>query len=466
MQGQFVTDRRTSFGSGVTSPSGENSLLAMKSESGHRGLPSEPVDRLTGPLAKFLHIEAASGIVLLVFALAALILANSPWSEGFLAFWKTPVGFSAGSVQMTHSLKHWINDGLMTIFFFVVGLEVKREMVTGQLRELRQAALPVAAALGGMVCPAVLYLMLESSGPGSRGWGIPMATDIAFLVGCVALLGSRVPRQLRIMLLSIAIVDDIGAILVIAIGYTESINFVALGAGAAGIALVIVAARAGVRAIPVYGFIGVGIWFAFHESGIHATLAGVILGLLTPAKSWVSHGRISEIMEKTGHMLSGDGFKTDSELRHFLRTVTVGSREVTCPLERLETGLHPWVGFVIMPLFAFANAGVVFSSESIVTPVAMAVMAGLIIGKPLGIVGFSWLAVRFGGLRLPDAVNWPMLAAGGCLAGIGFTMALFIADLALDNPFLDQAKTGILLASGLCAVIGMLVLSWTTRKGT
>ena len=436
----------------------------MTSDLRDPNLPREPVDRLTGPLVKFLHIEAAGGIVLLVFALAALILANSPWSEGFLAIWKTPLGFSVGSFEMTHSLKHWINDGLMTIFFFVVGLEVKREMVLGELRDPRQAVLPVAAAIGGMVCPALLYLALEPSGPGARGWGIPMATDIAFLVGCVALLGPRVPRQLRVMLLSLAIVDDIGAILVIAIGYTDHLNMAALGMGFMGVLLVVVAQRIGVRSVPVYGIIGIGVWFAFHESGIHATLVGVIMGLLTPARSWVSHGGITEIIERTGHLVQGEGFKTDSELRQLMKTVTVGSREAISPLVRLETGLHPWVGFVIMPLFAFANAGVVFSSESIMTPVAMAVMAGLVIGKPLGIVVFSWLAVRSGRARLPAGVTWPMLTAGGCLAGIGFTMALFIADLALDAPYLDPAKTGILLASGLSAVIGMLALRWTIRK--
>ena len=436
----------------------------MKPESPQPNLPSEPVDRLTGPLGKFLHIEAASGIVLLVFALTALILANSPWSESFLAFWKIPIGFSAGDYQVSHSLRHWINDGLMTIFFFVVGLEVKRELVVGELRSLRQATLPVAAAIGGMVVPAAFYLMLQPSGDGARGWGIPMATDIAFLVGCVALLGRGVPKQLRVMLLSIAIVDDIGAILVIAIGYTDSLNLVALGIGGGGIIAVTLASRMGVRSIPIYGLLGVGIWYAFHESGIHATLAGVILGLQTPARSWVSQGRIGQIMEKTGHLLSGDGFKTDAELRQLLQTLEIGSREAVSPPLRLETMLHPWVGFVIMPIFAFANAGVVFTSGALTTSVAMAVMAGLVLGKPVGIVLFSWLAVRSGKAQLPQGVSWLMLTAGGCLAGIGFTMALFIADLALEAPMLDQAKTGILLASGISAVLGMVMLRRAIRK--
>ena len=291
-----------------------------------------------------------------------------------------------------------------------------------------------------------------------------MATDIAFLVGCVALLGRGVPKQVRVMLLSIAIVDDIGAILVIAIGYTDSLNLVALGIGGGGIIAVTLASRMGVRSIPIYGLLGVGIWYAFHESGIHATLAGVILGLQTPARSWVSQGRIGQIMEKTGHLLSGDGFKTDAELRQLLQTLEIGSREAVSPLLRLETMLHPWVGFVIMPIFAFANAGVVFTSGALTTSVAMAVMAGLVLGKPVGIVLFSWLAVRSGKAQLPQGVSWLMLTAGGCLAGIGFTMALFIADLALEAPMLDQAKTGILLASGISAVLGMVMLRRAIRK--
>tara|TARA_R110000850_G_scaffold30618_5_gene84091 strand:+ start:353 stop:1690 length:1338 start_codon:yes stop_codon:yes gene_type:complete len=430
----------------------------MKHASPKSDLPSEPVDRLTGTLGKFLHIEAASGIVLLVFALTALILANSPFSEGFLAFWKTPVGFNAGDYHVSHSLRHWINDGLMTIFFFVVGLEVKREMVMGELRSLRQATLPVAAAIGGMVLPAALYLLLQHSGPGVRGWGIPMATDIAFLVGCVALLGSGVPKQLRVMLLSIAIVDDIGAILVIAIGYTDSINLFALGIGVLGIALITLATRMGVRSIPIYTLLGITIWYAFHESGIHATLAGVILGLQTPARSWVSQGRLGQIIEKSGNLINGERFKTDAELRQLLHTVEIGSREAISPLLRLETMLHPWVGFFIMPVFAFANAGVVFTADAMTTSVAMSVMAGLVLGKPMGIVLFSWLAIKFAKAQLPEGVTWMMLTAGGFLAGIGFTMALFIADLALEAPILDQAKTGILLASGIAAVIGMVLL--------
>ena len=384
--------------------------------------PAEPISRF---MARFLHVETASGIVLLLFALAAVVLANSPASERFLSFWQTPVGFSFGSFEMHHSLKHWINDGLMVIFFFVIGLEVKREMVLGELRELRTASLPMIAALGGMLAPAALYLSVQWGQPGQRGWGIPVATDIAFVVGCLAALGRRVPHSLRILLLSLAIADDIGAILVIAMGYSHSLHWWALGCGVLGIGAVILLARIGVRSITVYALLGVGVWLGFHESGVHATIAGVILGLLTPAQPSIGKGLLAETLS---------------------------------PLERLETALHPWVSFGILPLFAFANAGVPVRAGAFANPVAIAVILGLMLGKPIGITLFSWLAVRTGLSRRPADISWGVLAAGGVLAGIGFTMSLFITGLALEEPLQDAAKVGILSASILCAAIGTALL--------
>jgi NhaA family Na+:H+ antiporter len=249
-----------------------------------RGLPREPIARLTEPIERFMHVESASGVVLLVATVTALALANSGFSEAFLGFWKTPLGFEIGSFQMRHSLAHWINDGLMAIFFFVIGLEVKREIVHGELGDPRQAVLPIAAAVGGMVVPAVIYLTLQGDGPAASGWGIPMATDIAFVVGCLALFGPRVPRGLRVLLLTVAIVDDIGAILVIAVAYTDTIGWGALAAGLVGIGAIGVLSRLGVRGFGMYGLLGLGVWLAFHESGVHATIAGVILGLMTPAR--------------------------------------------------------------------------------------------------------------------------------------------------------------------------------------
>ena len=391
-------------------------------------LPRAPIDRLAGPFTRFLHVEAASGIVLLLFTAAALALANSPFAEGFLGIWKTQVGFEIGDFQMSHSLKHWINDGLMAVFFFVIGLEVKREIVLGELRDIRRAALPIAAALGGMVVPPAIYLSLQAGQPAEWGWGIPMATDIAFVVGCMAVLGSRIPHGLRVLLLSLAIADDIGAILVIAIGYTEAIHWGALAWGVAGIAGVSVLARLGVRSVGVYTVLGAGIWFAFHESGIHATIAGVILGLMTPARGYLSESLFGQILTRATQVIQGGGFEGLSDRAGRVRRFQQAAREPISPLEYLESSLHPWVAFLIMPLFALANAGVPFQLSDLGDPVALAVGISLVVGKPLGIVAFSALAVRLGLASLPEGVGWGALAGGGFLAGIGFTMALFIAE--------------------------------------
>jgi NhaA family Na+:H+ antiporter len=428
-------------------------------------LPEQPIDRLVGPLARFLHVEAASGIVLLLVTAAALALANSPLAEGFLGIWKTPLGFELGDFQMRHSLKHWINDGLMAVFFFVIGLEVKRELAIGELRDARRAALPIAAALGGMVAPAGIYLALQAGQPAEAGWGIPMATDIAFVVGCMAVLGPRIPRALRVLLLSLAIADDIGAILVIAIGYTETIHWGALAWGAAGIAGVSALTRLGVRSFGVYTALGAGVWFAFHESGIHATIAGVIIGLMTPARSYLSESLFGEMLARAAQVLHGGGLEGLSDRAGRVRRLQRATRELISPLEYLENLLHPWVGFVIMPLFAFANAGVPFALADLGDPVALAVGISLVIGKPLGIVAVSALAVRLGLARLPDGVGWGALAGGGALAGIGFTMALFIAGLALDGPDLNAAKVGILAGSALAAVAGVGILRALLRPG-
>jgi NhaA family Na+:H+ antiporter len=425
---------------------------------GKARLPAKPIDRVVEPVVRFLHVESASGVVLLLFTLAAILLANSPLSQTFLGFWKTPVGFSVGAFEMRHSMQHWINDGLMVIFFFVIGLEVKRELVLGELRELRAAALPVAAALGGMVAPAILYLAFQWNEPGSDGWGIPMATDIAFVVGCLAVLGPRVPHSLRILLLSLAIADDVGAILVIAIGYTSELRVSALAWGVAGIGLVMLLARLGVRSSSLYALLGVGIWLGFHESGIHATIAGVILGLLTPARPWVSDSLLAHFVRDLGGILQGDPQGETQQRTAVVRSVERATRETISPVERLEATLHPWVSFVIMPLFAFANAGVPINLRAFTDSVAVAVAVGLAVGKPVGIVLFSWIAVRAGLTKLPAGVSWGVLAAGGVLAGIGFTMALFIAGLALGDGLLDAAKIGVLSGSALCAALGMGLL--------
>ncbi|MBL8860466.1 MAG: Na+/H+ antiporter NhaA [Planctomycetes bacterium] len=426
-------------------------------------LPDEPIDRLAQPIGRFLHIEAASGFVLLACTVLALALSNTAAAEGFLGFWSTPVRIGFGDASVEHSLQHWINDGLMAVFFFVIGLEVKRELALGELRDMRRAALPIAAALGGMAVPAALYLAFVNEGPGARGWGIPMATDIAFVVGCMAVLGRRVPPSLRILLLSLAVADDIGAILVIAIGYTETIHLLPLGVGAAGIAAISILARLGVRNFMTYVLLGVVVWVGFYASGVHATIAGVILGIQTPARAYLRGDRFAEVLERARAVFQSGDWSSIERRAEKVRALQHAARETISPLEYLESLLHPWVGFVIMPLFALANAGVTITASGFADPIATAVGVGLLVGKPVGIVLFSFLAVRLGLAALPAGVGWRQMTGAGFLAGIGFTMALFIAGLALVGPALDAAKVGILAGSALAATIGMVMLAMPAR---
>jgi Na+:H+ antiporter, NhaA family len=417
-------------------------------------MPTEPVHRLTAPVIRFLHVQSASGVVLLLATVTALVLANSTATEAVHHFWMTTIGFTVGEFSLEMSLEHWINDALMAVFFFVVGLEVKREIVLGELRELRKAALPIAAALGGMLAPALIYFSLQRGMPGESGWGIPMATDIAFVVGCMAVLGERVPHGLRVMLLSLAIVDDIGAILVIAFAYSSDLSTDWLLAALVGLILVHLTARVGVRGFFPYVVLGAFVWLAVYKSGIHATIAGVALGLMTPARNYINRGLFGEMLEQLREVFQGedDEALTDAER---VRRFQWAARETLSPLGYLEATLHPWVAFVIMPVFALANAGVAFEVAKLSDPVAIAVALGLLVGKPIGILAFCFLSVRAKVAALPSGVSWGMIAAGGLLSGIGFTMALFIANLALDPALLSAGKIGVLCASAAAAVLGM-----------
>jgi NhaA family Na+:H+ antiporter len=376
---------------------------------------------LSQSLRRFLELESAGGIVLLAATAAALLWANSPWKAGYDTLWDTRVVVDVGWLHFSESLRAVVNDGLMTVFFFVVGLEIKRELVAGELREPQAVGLPVLAALGGMVVPAAIYAAFNAGGPGSAGWGVPMATDIAFAVGVVALLGDRIPGPLRLYLLTLAIVDDIGAILVIAAFYSAGLSWPWLGAAAGGLCAVVALRRLRVWYPPVYIVIGAAVWFAMHESGVHATIAGVALGLLTPARP-----------------------------RQPARASVA---------ERLESALHPWTSFGVVPLFALANAGVMVSAgalaDTFTSGVGGGIMLGLVLGKPLGITAASWLAVRLGLGRLPEGVSWRQLIAVAAVAGIGFTVSLFIAGLAFDDAELrDMATLAILVASVLAALLG------------
>jgi NhaA family Na+:H+ antiporter len=427
-------------------------------------LPKAPIQRLTRPFARFLEIESASGLILLVCAVVAMVAANSALADPYHHFFETHVRIGIADFTLDQPIHFWINDALMTLFFFVVGLEIKRELVAGELSSPQKALLPVIAAVGGMVVPALIYLALEIGLPGERGWGIPMATDIAFVVGVLAVFGQRVPFALKIFLLALAIVDDIGAILVIAVAYSTDLNWYAMGLAVAGFGVIYILNRLGVRTVSVYILFGAGIWLAVLKSGVHPTIAGVMLGLLTPASAWVGQTTLREALSAMMNRLAqGDG----RELHQLdLKRLQFHAREAASPLERLEMALLPWVGFIIMPLFALANAGVHVHPESIYDRVAVAVALGLLVGKPIGIVGFSYLAVKLGLAEPPTGVSWRVLFAGGCLGGIGFTMSLFVAQLAFPThpELLDGGKIGILVGSSLSAAVGIMLLLITLPK--
>ncbi len=422
--------------------------------------------RFVQPALAFTHAEAASGIVLMIAAVIALVWANLPIGESYEAFWGIHLDFTLGPIHLEETLRGIINDGFMAIFFFVVGLEIKRELVSGELQDPKAAALPAIAALGGMAVPALVYLAFAAGGDAARGWGIPMATDIAFSIGVVALLGTRVPVGAKLFLLALAIADDIGAILVIATFYTEDLSIPYLAAGIVGLAAIYGANRAGVRAIPFYVVLAVVTWYFFLESGVHATLAGVALGLLTPAAPLIGSAQFDQLARRiidTYPVDDGSVYsraKVDEEARSLARVAT----ESVAPLNRLEESLHLWSSFAIVPMFALANAGIRFEgvsiAEAITHPVALGVAFGLVFGKTIGITLFTWLAVRLGVGKLPSQTGWSHVVGVAMLAGIGFTVALFIAGLAFPtHPELaDRAKVGIFVGSAIAGVLGYVTL--------
>jgi NhaA family Na+:H+ antiporter len=432
------------------------------------GMPETPIGRWAQPFVRFFQIESASGFLLLACTAVALLLANSPWSESFAEIWQIRLHIGVGDFELNKSLLLFINDGLMTIFFFVVGLEIKRELVAGELRDPRKAALPIAAALGGMIVPAGIYLLLQGGQPGQSGWGVPVPTDIAFVAGFLALLGSRVPASLKIMLMSLAIVDDIGAILLIAIFYSADVSWLALGLASMGLATTYFLNRIGVRQVSVYVVVGAGVWLAVLKSGVHPTVAGVVLGFMTPATAWAGTAGFPNVLTKVLERLVKGADDSSTKQRHrALSQLATTAREGTSPLERLEFGLHPWVAFLIMPLFALANAGVGIEVAILGSPVALAVATGLVLGKPIGIVLFSWIATRLGIARVPAEVNWKIMLGAGCLAGIGFTMSIFIAGSALQGDLLDDGKIGTLAGSAISAILGcVLLLVFLPKRST
>ena len=430
-----------------------------------------PIQKILKPIQSFIKLETSGGILLLLCTVVALVWANSPWSNSYTSLWQTPFTIGFGEFVLNKAFILWINDGLMAIFFFVVGLEIKRELLSGELSSFRKAALPIAAAIGGMVVPAGIYFLINRGTEGAAGWGIPMATDIAFALGVLAMLGKRAPLALKIFLTALAIVDDIGAVLVIALFYTAQISWTSLGIGAILLVALFAANRLGVRAILVYMILGAALWLAFLKSGVHATIAGVLLAFTIPARSVIDHNAFRSLLNAVSDKLvkrndeREDKEKTDDE-QAAVHTLEKACEMVESPLQRLEHGLHPWVTYMIIPVFALANAGVTISGSftaSLTSQVSLGIIFGLIFGKQIGVTLFSWLAVKTKMADLPANVSWRQIYGVSCLAGIGFTMSLFIATLGFGESMnLTYSKIGILAASLISGIAGWLLL-FSTR---
>lgn len=424
---------------------------------------------VTRPLQRFLHAEQAGGVMLIIGAIIGLIWANSPWVEGYHHLMEQVVSVNLQILVLSFPLHHWINDGLMTLFFQAVGLEIKREIVHGSLAGIRQAALPVIAALGGMIVPAGIYFLFTAGTPAVHGWGVPVATDIAFALGVLSLLGDRVPVSAKVFLLAFATVDDIGGILIIAIFYSGAISWAALAACAGLIVLTLVLRRVQVRNPGIYGLLGVLLWVAMLKSGIHAAIAGVILGLLSPAHGFSSTRDFLQTAQRLVERLREAMQRHDvQETRELLGQIEEAARNTEEPLEWLERLLRPWVSFLVLPIFALANSGVELTAEqmrqAVSSPVALGIFAGLVAGKVIGVGGASWLAVRLRVATMPPEVGVRTMTGICLLAGIGFTVSLFIVNLAFADPVhIADAKIGVLGASAVAAAAGYVYL-WRTTK--
>lgn len=412
---------------------------------------------------EFAGLSASAGLLMLVAALLALAWANSPWNASYVALWHTELAISFGDFSLPLSLHRWINDGLIVIFFFVIGLEIKRELVAGELSDPRQAALPIAAAVGGMVFPATIYLLFNAGGDASSGWGVPMATDTAFALGLMAMLGRRVPLSLKIFVAALAIADDVGAILVLALFYTTDISLPSLGVAGTLFGAALALNRARVYRVLPYALVGIALWLAMFFSGIHTTLAGVLLALTIPTRSPPDTiGLLGQSMSAF-HSLEAPphGERNESRFQSTVRTLETVVERLLSPAQRMERDLQPWSAYLILPLFALANAGIVLSADAfdLLHPVSAGIILGLVLGKPLGITLGAWLAVRTRLAAEPSDYSWRQLAGGACLCGIGFTMSIFIASAAFVEPAaLMLAKLSVILASLIAGTIGWFIL--------
>ncbi len=432
--------------------------------------------RVLQPFQAFLEREAASAVLLVSGAFVAMVWANSPWGHSYHTFWHTPVSFTFGDRVLTKPFLDWIDEGLMSIFFFTVGLEIKREILVGELASVKKALLPVTAALGGMVLPAAIFGALNAGTEEIVGWGIPMATDIAFALGAVALLGNRVPLSLRVFLSAFAIADDLGAVVVIAVFYTKELvmeYLVLSGCIVLGLAFL---NGLWIRRTLPYALLGIALWLCILGSGLHATVAGVVVAIFIPARGRYDTDRflnnISQDLQDFQCPPDGCGqsIMLNAQHLHAVHSMEISCHDVETPLQRLEHALHPWVAFGVIPLFALANGGVTLANVDIASVLTsrltLGISLGLVLGKPAGILVFSWLAVRLGLAALPDQVSWPQIFGAGVLGGMGFTMSLFIAGLSFSQTMeLDVAKIGILMGSVVAGVCGLIFLYSLSRNG-
>lgn len=432
-----------------------------------------PIERILAPVDNLLRNKPVSGILLFLAVVGALIWVNSPWGDSYFHLWHTNFRIGFGPFEISKDLHHWINDGLMAIFFFVVGLEIKREIMAGDLSSWRKASLPAAAAVGGMIFPALIYTLFNFGLDTESGWGVPMATDIAFTLGVLSLLKDRVPISLKIFLTALAIVDDLGAVLVIAFFYTENLLLLYLEYGLAFFLVLALGNWLGIRNTLFYAIIGIcGLWVAFLLSGVHATIAGVLLALTIPAKtkinkySFIFHVR--KLLRKLKNSKSMQGSYLSDEQQEIIEDLKETRSKIETPLQKLEYALNPFVSFVVLPLFALSNAGIELNVnfwEAITTQVSLGIIFGLILGKFLGIMSFSALFIKLGIADLPRNTNWGIMAGAAIMAGIGFTMSIFISNLAFDNELIEkQSKMAILLASVLAGIIGILVIRFFSQK--
>jgi NhaA family Na+:H+ antiporter len=431
-------------------------------------------DRIITPLEEFIHRQTTSGVLLMICAVIALVIANGPLYHDYQHFLHTEISLAFGNSEFSLSIHHWINEALMALFFFIMGLELKRELLVGELSSPRQALLPIMAAIGGMAIPALCYVVLNTSGPGTKGWGIPMATDIAFAIGALSLLGSRVPKNLVTFLIALAIVDDLGAVAVIAVFYTESINLLALSYAVAFTLILASFNLGGIRRPLPYAVVGIMLWAAMLTSGIHATIAGIVVAFVIPIRpKFEPETFIERVKENTMKMQKSIADTPDiihnNHLRSLVSSLGDGVQLVQAPAQRLEHNLHLPVAYLVIPIFALANAGIPVDfngfGKYLDHPITLGVLAGLLLGKPLGIAGFTWITVKLGWAELPRGLTMRHILGVGLLGGIGFTMSIFIADLAFTGSPDDllMAKTGILLASAIAGLGGFIWLLFCPR---